>query len=105
MQKNIGQGNFGVVYLGEQAFFDEPVRRVAIKVCKHPDITPETARKLFRDAFMLAKVMDKMTDTEARSHLVHVYDMGLAPELGNRGYLVMEYIEGTTLYRQFSSPT
>ena len=44
-----------------------------------------------------------MTDVEARSHLVQIYDLGILPEEGNRGYFVMEYVKGTELREQFES--
>jgi eukaryotic-like serine/threonine-protein kinase len=103
LKEFIHEGNFGAVYLSEQQFLGMPIRRVAVKLSKHTGIQLETARDLFADAFLLAQAMDEMTDSEARSHLVHVYDMGLLPEQDNRAYLVMEFIQGSTLADQFAS--
>jgi serine/threonine protein kinase len=99
----IGEGNFGVVYKGQQLFLGKPARPVAIKICKHDGITPETARDVFGDAFLLAEAMDEMTSSEAKSHLVHVYDVSIAPEINGLGYLVMEYVRGTNLEKQFGT--
>jgi len=99
----LGEGNFGIVCEGQQLFFGEPTRRVAIKICKHKGVSPETIRDVFKDAFLLAETMDSLKSAEARSHLVHVFDLGVAPELDDRGYLVMEYVPGTTLAAQFAS--
>ena len=99
----VGEGNFGAVFRSRQRFLGVPVRRVAVKLSKHVEMTGETARDVFADAFLLAEAMDGMTDPEARRHLVHVYDMGIALQEGRRGFLVMEYVEGTTLQAQFES--
>src|SRR5206468_3701088 len=42
-------------------------------------------------------------DVSARSHLVHVYDVGIAPDAKGRAFLVMEFVEGTTLAAQFTA--
>jgi serine/threonine protein kinase len=103
LRKHLGEGNFGAVFRSEQQFLGVPVRRVAVKLSKHVGMDVETARSVFADAFLLADAMDGMADAESRSHLVHVYDVGLAPDADNRGFLVMEFIEGTTLGAQFKS--
>jgi eukaryotic-like serine/threonine-protein kinase len=105
LRTHLGEGNFGAVFLSEQRFLGVPVRRVAVKLSKHVGMDVDTARSVFADAFLLAEAMDQMTDAEARSHLVHVYDVGLAKDADNRGFLVMEFVEGTTLQAQFRSYT
>jgi serine/threonine protein kinase len=103
LRTHIGEGNFGAVFLSEQRFLGVPVRRVAVKLSKHVGMDVDTARSVFADAFLLAEAMDAMTDAVARSHLVHVYDVGLAHDADERGFLVMEFVEGTTLQAQFRS--
>ncbi len=103
LQKYLGEGNFGAVYKAEQLFLGVPVRQVAVKLSKHTHLNAHTARAIFADAFLLAHILQEMKDAEARLHLVHLYDMGIAPEEENRGFIVMEYIEGTTLAEQFAS--
>ncbi|MZD08993.1 protein kinase, partial [Streptomyces sp. SID5785] len=98
----IGGGGFGGVFRSEQYVLGRPVRPVACKVSRRGGITEDTAADLFADALVLAEVMGSMTDLEARRHLVHVYDAGLAPELGGRAYLVMEYVRGATLADEFA---
>jgi eukaryotic-like serine/threonine-protein kinase len=93
----VGQGAFGGVFASQQQLLGIPVRRVAIKVSKRMDIELDLARQLFADAFVLAEAMDQILDSEARRHLVHVYDIGIAVEHGRRAYVVMEYVEGRTL--------
>lgn len=99
----LGAGAFGAVFLSDQHLLGAPMRRVALKLSKRTGMTPDDARDLFTDAFLLAEAMDTMTDSESRRHLVHVYDAGIAEDLDHRGYLVMEYVPGTTLAAQFSA--
>ncbi|WP_067489646.1 serine/threonine-protein kinase [Actinomadura hibisca] len=98
----LGEGGFGAVFRSDQRLLGAPVRRVAVKVSRRTGLTEQTVRELFGDALLLAEAMDDMTDLEARAHLVHLYDAGLADDLGGRGYLVMEYVQGTTLQAQFA---
>jgi serine/threonine protein kinase len=102
LQKYIGEGVFGAVFKSEQSFLGVPARRVAVKLSKHSGISINTARIIFADAFLLAQIMDQMMDAQARSRLVHVYDMGILPEEDHRAFIVMEYIQGTTLTQQFA---
>ncbi|QFR01159.1 serine/threonine protein kinase [Streptomyces phaeolivaceus] len=99
----VGGGNFGAVFLSEQRILGRPVRRVACKISRETGMTEEDARHRFSDVLRLAEAMDGMTDAEARRHLVHVYDGGLAHDAGGRAFLVMEYVQGTTLADQFHS--
>ncbi|RFS86984.1 hypothetical protein D0T12_01630 [Actinomadura spongiicola] len=99
----LGEGAFGAVFRSEQQVMGVPIRRVAVKLSRRQGMTEETARKLFSDALILAETMDGMTDTEARAHLVHLYDGGVAADVGGRAYLAMEYVQGSTLAAQFDS--
>jgi serine/threonine protein kinase len=103
LEEFLGQGGFGAVFKSTQHFLGLPVRRVAVKLSKQTGIDLTTARDIFADALLLAQAMDEMTDMEARSHLTHVYDLGVLPEAENRGFIVMEYVQGTTLRAQFTS--
>jgi eukaryotic-like serine/threonine-protein kinase len=103
LRRRLGEGAFGAVFLSEQQLLGVPIRRVALKLSKRAGLTVEEARKLFSDAIVLAEAMDSIKDADARRHLVHVYDAGIAADLGNRGYLVMEYVDGSTLAKQFAS--
>jgi serine/threonine protein kinase len=81
----IGAGASGVVYRG----FDPQLKRtVALKVLRpeqHRE-RPEQSQRMLREAQAMARLSDP--------HVVAVYDVGL-----HQGtvYLVMEYIDGTTL--------
>jgi len=99
----IDQGAFGAVFRAEQRLLGIPVRQVAVKLSRRGGMTTETARDQFADALMLAGAMHEMTDSEARAHLVPVYDAGVAMEAGGRAYLAMEFVEGRTLGAEFGS--
>ena len=101
LRELIGFGGFGGVYLTEQYVLSHPVRRVACKVSRATGVTAETAGELFADVLHLAGAMEAMTDAEARRHLVHVYDGGIAADLGGRAFLVMEYVLGRSLAEEF----
>jgi len=103
LQEYISEGNFGAVYRSEQHFLGISARRVAVKLSKKTGIDGSMARDIFADVLLLAQAMDEMTDAEARSHLVQVYDAGICPRLDNRLFVVMEYVQGTTLAAQFES--
>jgi len=98
----LGGGGFGAVYRSEQYILGSPVRQVACKLSRRTGITEATAADLFADVLLLAEAMGTMADTEARHHLVHVYDGGLARDLGGRAFLVMEYVQGSTLAAEFA---
>jgi len=102
LTKLIGEGSFGAVFKSQQQFIGVPIRRVAVKVSRLTGLEVGTARDLFADAFTLAAAFDELRDAPARNHLVHVYDAGITDDDG-RGFVVMEYIEGTTLQDQFRS--
>lgn len=76
LTKWIGGGAFGAVFLSEQRILGRPVRRVACKISRDAGMTEEDAQEKFADILRLAEAMDGLTDSEARRHLVHVYDGG-----------------------------
>jgi uncharacterized protein YndB with AHSA1/START domain/predicted Ser/Thr protein kinase len=80
----LGQGGMGVVYKGRQTFLD---RSVAIKVPR-PDFHPDDdfRERFLREARTLAKLR--------HPYIVTLYDAGVSDQLY---YLVMEYVEGTSL--------
>ncbi|MFF2508029.1 serine/threonine-protein kinase [Streptomyces sp. NPDC058067] len=99
----IGGGGFGAVFRADQYILGHPVRSVACKLSRRSGLTEENAAELFQDVLLLAEAMDSMTDAEARRHLVHVYDGGLAQGLGGRAFLAMEYVPGATLAGEFAA--
>jgi eukaryotic-like serine/threonine-protein kinase len=101
LEEYIDEGNFGAVYRSTQQFLGSPVRRVAVKISKQTQMDAETAQRIFADVFLLARAMDEMQDLAARGHLVNVFEAGLAEDQENRAYVVMEFVQGTTLGEQF----
>ncbi|MFI6344681.1 serine/threonine-protein kinase [Streptomyces sp. NPDC050560] len=99
----LGGGGFGGVYRAEQYILGRPVRSVACKLSRATGVREDTAAELFADVLLQAEVLDGLTDAEARAHLVQVFDGGLAPDLGGRAFLVMEYVRGSTLADEFAA--
>jgi serine/threonine protein kinase len=89
-------GYFGTVFKAIQFFGKEPVRPVAVKISRQTGLTPETAPHLFGDALILARLLAG-TDHPGKRHLVQIHDMGLLEDIDNRGFLVMEYVDGLPL--------
>src|SRR5688572_14463237 len=103
LHEYLAEGNFGAVYRSEQTFLDRRLRRVALKLSKHPGLDREKLQEQLTDVFMLAEAMDEMTDAAARSHLVHIYDAGVWKEEQNRAFVVMEFVQGRPLDRVIES--
>jgi serine/threonine-protein kinase len=86
--ERLGEGGMGVVYIAYDARLD---RRVAIKVLRRDG--SEAARARFRrEAQALARLQ--------HPNVVAVFDTG---EIGERPYLAMELIDGTSLRRWLSA--
>ena len=85
--KRIGVGGMGEVFLAYDSRLD---RRVAIKrIRPGPAVTPVSRERFRREARLAARL--------SHSAIVQVYD--ILEEEGNE-YIVMEYVEGTTLRDQ-----
>jgi serine/threonine protein kinase len=85
----IGHGGMGVVYKGRQPFLD---RLVAIKLVR-PDFggSGDSEERFIREARSLARLQ--------HPNIVTVFDFGKASDLC---YLVMEYVEGSSLRRRLT---
>lgn len=84
----LGQGAMGAVYLGRDPSLD---RLVAIKMVKDLGLE-ETAKKRFLDRFRNeARAAGRLSHPS----IVQVYDVGEDPEIGP--YLVFEYVKGRSL--------
>jgi serine/threonine-protein kinase len=89
-------GAFGTVFKAHQFFCGHFVRPVAVKVSHQTGLTADKAVYLFSDALILAQILAG-ANPQGKQHLVPIYDMGLLPEHDDRGYLVMEYVDGFPL--------
>ncbi len=87
MEKELGRGSFGVVFLARDAKLSD--RAVAIKIL-HPALNsdPVVIRRFQQEAGILARL--------EHDNIVPVYDVGSD---GDRRYIVMRYIPGRTLDR------
>ena len=86
--RKLGSGGMGVVYLAQDPFID---RLVAIKTTlTSPPVDPRGLERFQEKFFHEAKVAGKLT----HPHIVSVYDAAVED---NQSYLVMEYVDGSTL--------
>jgi len=99
----LGEGGFAAVYRSEQSFLDQRLRRVAVKVSKHPGVDAQRLREQLADVYILAEAIDELSDAEARSHLVQIYDVGIWKQEQDRAYVVMEFVQGKDLAGVFDS--
>jgi WD40 repeat protein/tRNA A-37 threonylcarbamoyl transferase component Bud32 len=85
IQREIGQGATGIVYLA----WDEKLhRQVALKVLRPESLTSELARTRFeREARTASSVQNE--------HIIKVYDFRTLPN--QLPYIVMDYVEGESL--------
>lgn len=89
IEKKIGQGATGSVYLGWDSFIR---RRVAIKSLRMERLKTEEDRKHTRNLFFQeARIIGNLN----HSHITAVYDMGV--EENGAPYIVMEYIDGLNI--------
>ena len=83
IERKVGAGGMGEVYAAHDPTLD---RRVAIKVLRPSGRGADAATRLVREAQALAKL--------AHPNVVAVYEVG---EAGERVFLAMQFVEGTTL--------
>ena len=88
VQKKVGQGAMGIVYL---ALDDLIHRQVAIKTLRSDRLKNDAEYLKALDLFMQeARIVGQLN----HSHITTIYDMGVE---NNAPYIVMEYIDGCTI--------
>jgi tRNA A-37 threonylcarbamoyl transferase component Bud32 len=88
--REIGRGTTSRVYLSYDSFTD---RNVAIKVVQHaPDVEPHVRTRYERIFLNEAALAGKLS----HPHIIAIYDADVGEDFG---YIVMEYVAGTTLQR------
>jgi serine/threonine-protein kinase len=94
LQREIGRGGMGAVYLAERVDgqFD---RRVALKVIKRGMDTDEILRRFRFERQILARL--------EHPHIARLYDAGVTDD--GRPYLAMEYVDGQPLHRYCDART
>lgn len=91
--RKLGEGGFGVVYLGEDLQLD--ARPVAIKIPRHGFFaTSSEEQRFFREARNVARLH--------HPHIAQVYEIS---EDRNTPYIVSEFIDGMTLRELISTGT
>lgn len=89
IQRKIGEGGMGVVYLAEQ---DHPRRSVAVKVIRSGVMSRELLRRFEFEAQVLGQLR--------HPGIAHVYEAGSAEsDRGELSYFAMEFVEGPPLDR------
>ena len=78
IQKELGRGGMGIVYLGPDELLDRPV---AIKVVSDPNLDTKSRSRILREARLAAHLN--------HPNIVAVYDAG---ETEGNPYIGMEYI-------------
>jgi len=87
IERLLGWGGMGVVYLAEQ---DHPRRRVALKVLRLDCASDNARRRFEREAEALARL--------SHPGIAQVYEAGVArTDVGPQPYFAMEYVEGVSI--------
>lgn len=87
IQRVLGEGGFGVVYLAIQ---DNPSRTVALKVIRESIATPQMLKRFDYEAQILGRL--------THPGIAQVYEAGTeTTNRGTRAFFAMEYIEGKRL--------
>ncbi len=88
IKRRIGRGSMGVVYEAYDPFVQ---RTVAIKIAHYQDNIPNTTKRKLSEAFF-----SEVYSAGKMQHpsVVSVYDAG---QEGDMNYIVMEFVDGTTL--------
>lgn len=94
IQRRLGAGNFGAVYLAEQRVFDVRLRPVALKLFRGEMVTQENAAEVLNDAIVLMQLQQEPVHAEAARHLVAVFDAGFLHERPGQAFILMEYVDG-----------
>lgn len=87
VDRELGRGAMGVVYLGHDPLID---RQVAIKTLNYAQFSAEELKDVKARFFREAKAVGKFN----HDNIVTIYDSG---EDAERAYIAMEYVEGTPL--------
>lgn len=93
IEKNLGQGGFGTTYKAFHTYFEAPcvIKTPNDHLSNDPEY-PKYLKRFLREGQMLRKLC-----SARHSHIVYVSDLF---EEANAHYLVMDYIDGETLYHR-----
>ncbi len=96
LQRKLGSGGFGEVYLAEQRVFSVALRPVALKLLRRNVVTPDNAAALLNDAVIVMQFQYEAAFDEVADHLVTIYDAGFLRERPDQAFISMEYVAGYT---------
>jgi serine/threonine protein kinase len=99
LDRFLDDGGFGAVYQASQIAYGVCMREVAVKIAKSA-MSDIQARQVFRDALLVARLVEAAPDAGMREHFVTIYDAGQCPDggpLANHPYVVMQLVRGGSL--------
>jgi serine/threonine protein kinase len=94
LQKWLGVGNFGAVYLAEQRVFDLALRPVALKLLHGEMVTEINAAQVLNDAVRLIQLQGEPAHAEVARYLTTVFDAGFLRDDPGQAFVAMEYVAG-----------
>lgn len=94
VQRTLGSGSFGTVYLAEQRIFERRLRSVALKLFNEQMVTADNAGDVLNDAIVLMRMQEDAAYPEVAAHLVTMLDAGFVGEAPGQAFMAMEYVEG-----------
>ena len=89
IEDELGVGGMGTVYRAHDTLLD---RAIALKLLGDPALGPESRERLLREARAAARLN--------HPNIVSIYDVGGADDASDLPFIVMEMVEGQSLYDQ-----
>jgi serine/threonine-protein kinase len=95
LQKVLGAGNFGTVFLAVEQLNGAAVREVALK-CYSPQATAEgNVEGMLADCALPARILGSTAPPDVKRHFAQIYDFGrIDTPVGECAYVSMELIRG-----------
>lgn len=87
LESELGQGGMGTVYKAFDTLLDRPI---AIKLLNQQNLAADSRERLLREARAAARLN--------HPNIVGIYDVGGADEADGQPFIVMEMVEGQSLY-------
>lgn len=94
VQRRLGSGSFGEVYLAEQRIFDRRLRSIALKLFSEQLVTEDNAGDVLNDAITLMQMQEDSSYPDVAPYLVTVLDAGFLRDLPGQAFIAMDYVSG-----------